>query len=151
MEVAKLLDIIDEYHVTWELCVSLLPLSILFVCMLCTGFFSLSLCSVPIVTVFKNLTNIIIVTGDVWIFNERISTVAMGAVAAMSLGALMLGFNDMDFNIKGYIWMTLHIISTAGMYICVHMCICVYIWMFISMGMCVYIYLYIHLYTANYI
>ncbi len=47
-----------------------LPLNLIFVGMLVTSFLSLVFVSVPMFTVFKNLTNIIAVAGDWYLFNE---------------------------------------------------------------------------------
>ena len=45
-----------------------LPVNMLFCAMLMTGFLSLKALAVPMVTIFKNLTNVVILTGD-WYFH----------------------------------------------------------------------------------
>ena len=45
-----------------------LPVNLLFCAMLMTGFLSLKALAVPMVTIFKNLTNVVILTGD-WYFH----------------------------------------------------------------------------------
>jgi hypothetical protein len=49
----------------------MVPLNLIFIGMLLSGFLSLVFVSVPIVTVFKNLTNLATVTGDWYFFKER--------------------------------------------------------------------------------
>ena len=45
-----------------------LPVNLLFCAMLMTGFLSLKALAVPMVTIFKNLTNVVILAGD-WYFH----------------------------------------------------------------------------------
>lgn len=71
VECAKMLKIVDYPAFSLKTAKSWLPLNILFIGMLVTGFLSLVYVSVPIVTVFKNLSNLATVTGDSYIFGER--------------------------------------------------------------------------------
>lgn len=48
-----------------------LPVNILFLAMLFTGFLSLVYSSLPIVTIFKNMTNLFTVAGDYYFFGEK--------------------------------------------------------------------------------
>lgn len=52
----------------WAVALDWLPVNLLFIGMLMTGFLSLKALAVPMVTIFKNLTNIVILTGD-WYFH----------------------------------------------------------------------------------
>ena len=71
VEGAKILKIVEYPAFSFKTAKSWLPLNILFIGMLVTGFLSLVYVSVPIVTVFKNLSNLATVTGDIYIFGER--------------------------------------------------------------------------------
>lgn len=71
VEGAKMFKIVEYPAFSWKTAKSWLPLNILFIGMLVTGFLSLVYVSVPIVTVFKNLSNLVTVTGDCYIFGER--------------------------------------------------------------------------------
>ncbi len=51
-----------------------LPVNLLFCAMLMTGFLSLKALAVPMVTIFKNLTNVVILTGDWYFHGATIST-----------------------------------------------------------------------------
>lgn len=48
-----------------------LPVNILFIGMLCSSFVCYIYLSVPIITIFKNLTNLATVAGDWYFFNEK--------------------------------------------------------------------------------
>ena len=52
----------------WSVALDWLPVNLLFIGMLMTGFLSLKALAVPMVTIFKNLTNIVILFGD-WYFH----------------------------------------------------------------------------------
>jgi hypothetical protein len=71
VESAKLLKIVEYPRFNWKTARAWLPLNLLFIGMLITGFLSLVYVSVPMVTVFKNLTNLVTVTGDYLIFGEE--------------------------------------------------------------------------------
>jgi hypothetical protein len=71
VEGAKFFKIVDYPAFSMKTAKAWLPLNLLFIGMLVTGFLSLVYVSVPIVTVFKNLSNLVTVTGDCYIFGER--------------------------------------------------------------------------------
>lgn len=71
VEIARLAKFIDYPSFNWTHAKSMLPLNIIFIGMLFSGFLSLVYVSVPIVTVFKNLTNIATVAGDWYFFKEK--------------------------------------------------------------------------------
>jgi GDP-mannose transporter len=71
VEGAKLFKIVEYPNFNWKVARAWLPLNLLFIGMLITGFLSLVYVSVPMVTVFKNLTNLVTVTGDFLIFREE--------------------------------------------------------------------------------
>ena len=48
-----------------------LPVNLLFIGMLCSGFICFVYVSVPMITIFKNLTNLVTVAGDWYLFNEK--------------------------------------------------------------------------------
>ena len=69
-----------------DVAIDWLPVNLLFIAMLMTGFFSLKALAVPMVTIFKNLTNVAILAGD-WsaphsLFPGRLSATNTYAAAA---------------------------------------------------------------------
>lgn len=49
------------------------------------------------VTVFKSLTNLIIVTGDYFWHNQNVSTLILTSLAVMTGGAFLASWNDLEF------------------------------------------------------
>lgn len=70
VEGARFFKIVEYASFNLKTALAWLPLNILFICMLCSGFFALIYVSVPMVTIFKNLTNLVTVWGDYYFFGE---------------------------------------------------------------------------------
>ena len=71
-----------------DVAIDWLPVNLLFIAMLMTGFFSLKALAVPMVTIFKNLTNVAILAGD-WsaprsLFPGHLSTTNTYAAAPLT-------------------------------------------------------------------
>jgi GDP-mannose transporter len=71
VECARLLKVVEYPLFNFRTAKSWLPVNLLFIGMLCSGFMSLVYVSVPMVTIFKNLTNLITVWGDWYLFGEK--------------------------------------------------------------------------------
>jgi hypothetical protein len=71
VEAARLTKLIEYPSFNIQQAKPMIPLNALFIGMLLSGFLSLVYVSVPIVTVFKNLTNLATVAGDWYFFNEK--------------------------------------------------------------------------------
>lgn len=71
VESARLLNIVEYPTFSWKTAKQWLPVNLFFISMLVTGFLSLVYVSVPMVTIFKNLTNLVTVFGDWYLFNEE--------------------------------------------------------------------------------
>lgn len=91
-----------------------MPVNVFFVLMLVTGFMSLKYVHVPMVTIFKNLTNILIVAGDWYFYKEPVTGLIVSSFLIMLLGALLAAVNDIEFSAVGYFWMSLNCIFTAA-------------------------------------
>lgn len=114
VEVAKAYKFVDYPAFDMKTARAWLPLNILFVSMLCTGFLSLVYNNVPMVTVCKNLANFFTILGDFWFFGEKVSQLTLSSVAVMTSGAIFAGFNDLGFSFVGYMWMLLNCMTTSG-------------------------------------
>jgi drug/metabolite transporter (DMT)-like permease len=75
---------------------------------------SLQYLSVPLVTIFKNVTNIIILVGDWYFFKQPTSAPIVLSLLLMLAGAVMAGFADIAFSAVGYTWMALNCLATAS-------------------------------------
>ena len=114
VEGAKMMRWVEYSAFQVDIAKKWLPCNILFVSMLCTGFMALRFVSVPMVTIFKNMSNLITVTGDYLIFGQPISWLTIISVLIMVLGAVMSAFNDIEFDSYGYFWMVANCICTAS-------------------------------------
>eukprot|EP00586_Coscinodiscus_wailesii_P003851 CAMPEP_0172482466 /NCGR_PEP_ID=MMETSP1066-20121228/8888_1 /TAXON_ID=671091 /ORGANISM="Coscinodiscus wailesii, Strain CCMP2513" /LENGTH=353 /DNA_ID=CAMNT_0013245603 /DNA_START=131 /DNA_END=1192 /DNA_ORIENTATION=+ len=90
------------------------PVNILFCFMLFTGMASLQHNTVPLVTVFKNITNIFIAAGEYYLFNKPAEFLVMVAFGIMLGGAIAAAWNDIYITGIGLFWMIGNCFSTAG-------------------------------------
>ena len=113
-EGAKFLKIIDYAPFNLAVARQWLPLNLIFIGMLCSGFLALTYVSVPMVTVTKNCANLITVFGDAFIFKEYTPPLTVISVLLMTLAAIMASFNDLEFNAMGYIWLVVNCLCTSS-------------------------------------
>jgi GDP-mannose transporter len=98
----------------WKIAKAWLPLNVLFIGMLCTGFLSLVHNNVPMVTVCKNLTNVVTIAGDAFFFGEKVTSLTVLSIFIMVLGAVLAGAHDLEFSVTGYLYMGLNCFFTSG-------------------------------------
>jgi GDP-mannose transporter len=82
--------------------------------MLFTGMASLQHNSVPMVTIFKNITNIVVTVGDYYCFGTKAGGMVILAFAVMLSGAVAAAWNDIEMSTLGVFWMAMNCVSTAG-------------------------------------
>eukprot|EP00591_Stephanopyxis_turris_P017140 CAMPEP_0195540066 /NCGR_PEP_ID=MMETSP0794_2-20130614/50383_1 /TAXON_ID=515487 /ORGANISM="Stephanopyxis turris, Strain CCMP 815" /LENGTH=259 /DNA_ID=CAMNT_0040674127 /DNA_START=714 /DNA_END=1493 /DNA_ORIENTATION=- len=82
--------------------------------MLFTGMASLQHNTVPMVTVFKNITNIAIAAGDYHYFRTPMEGLVKLSFMIMLLGACFAAMNDVEITFAGIFWMVTNCMSTAG-------------------------------------
>ena len=90
------------------------PVNVLFCFMLFSGMAALEHNSVPMVTIYKNITNIIVTAGDYYIFKTTTETLVLVAFGIMLSGAVAAAWNDMFTTMQGLFWMTMNCFTTAG-------------------------------------
>jgi len=90
------------------------PVNILFCGMLFTGMASLQYNSVPMVTVFKNITNIMTTVGDCIIYGASVELLVIAAFGIMLAGAVMAARNDAEITQTGLLWMLANCVCTSG-------------------------------------
>jgi len=112
--VAKQSGLVEYPNFNLNTAKSWLPLNVFFIGMLFSGFISLVYVSVPMVTITKNLANIITVLGEYYLFGEPLSFLTLLSVAIMVIGAVLAGANDLEFNFYGYVWMAINCVFTSG-------------------------------------
>mmetsp|Transcript_239 Transcript_239/g.532 ORF Transcript_239/g.532 Transcript_239/m.532 type:complete len:375 (-) Transcript_239:1234-2358(-) len=90
------------------------PVNIFFCAMLFTGMASLQYNSVPMVTIFKNVSNITTSIGDYYFFGNKPENLVIVAFGIMLLGAIAAASNDISVTPVGLLWMALNCLSSSG-------------------------------------
>lgn len=86
----------------------------MFAAMLFTGSKTIAYLTIPVLTVFKNTTNLLIAWGDWYFFGQYISLGVIGSFALMVVGSVLSGLTDMQYNATGYLWMAANVLSQVG-------------------------------------
>lgn len=95
------------------------PIAFLLVGMIYTSSRALEYLAIPVYTIFKNLTIILIAYGEVLWFGGKVTNMALGAFLLMVLSSVIACYGDTDsatggFNMNaGYFWMAANCFSSA--------------------------------------
>ncbi|KAG9139299.1 hypothetical protein Leryth_011293 [Lithospermum erythrorhizon] len=106
--------IISTEPFTWRLVKVWLPVNFIFVGMLITSMFSLKYINVAMVTVLKNVTNVITAVGEMYLFNKHHDNRVWTALFLMIVSAICGGITDLSFNAVGYTWQIINCFLTAS-------------------------------------
>lgn len=79
------------------------PLNIIFCIMLLSNTYALWYISVPMITVIKSFSTVLIGLGDALFFGQPASTGVYASMVIMVVSSVVAGFNDLSFNLYGYI------------------------------------------------
>ncbi|GER39365.1 GDP-mannose transporter [Striga asiatica] len=110
----SLLGIVTTEPLTWRLIKVWIPVNIIFVGMLVTSMFSLKYINVAMVTVLKNVTNVITAVGEMYLFNKHHDNRVWAALFLMIISAISGGFTDLAFHAVGYAWQFVNCFLTAS-------------------------------------
>ncbi|KAF9598798.1 hypothetical protein IFM89_031466 [Coptis chinensis] len=110
----RLFGVVSTEKLTWKLIRVWLPVNIIFVGMLVTGMYSLKYINIAMVTVLKNMTNIITAIGELYIFKKHQSQKVWTAMFFMIISAVSGGITDLSFDAVGYSWQIMNCILTAS-------------------------------------
>ncbi|KAK6922816.1 hypothetical protein RJ641_011120, partial [Dillenia turbinata] len=91
-----------------------LPVNVIFVGMLVTSMFSLKYINVAMVTVLKNVTNVITAVGEMYLFNKYHDNRVWAALFLMIISAISGGITDLSFHAVGYMWQIVNCFLTAS-------------------------------------
>ncbi|GAB5362847.1 hypothetical protein AAMO2058_000833900 [Amorphochlora amoebiformis] len=100
-------------------CLLWLPVNVIFLLMLFSGFKTLQLVTVSFVSICKNVTNVFTTTGDYMLFGEPISFNVIIALFLMIIAAFMGASDEFTdttgaINIPAAAWMTINCMSTSA-------------------------------------
>ncbi|KAK1310300.1 GDP-mannose transporter GONST1 [Acorus calamus] len=101
-------SIISTEPLTWRLIKVWLPVNVIFVGMLITSMFSLKYINVAMVTVLKNVTNVITAIGEMYLFSKQHERKVWAALFLMIISAVSGGITDLSFHAVGYGWQILN-------------------------------------------
>ncbi|KAH7848682.1 hypothetical protein Vadar_006072 [Vaccinium darrowii] len=99
---------------TWRLIKVWFPVNVIFVGMLVTSMFSLKYINVAMVTVLKNVTNVITAVGEMYLFSKHHDNKVWAALFLMIISAISGGITDLSFHAVGYTWQLINCFLTAS-------------------------------------
>ncbi|KAL6659590.1 hypothetical protein ACP70R_003630 [Stipagrostis hirtigluma subsp. patula] len=99
---------------TWKLIKVWLPVNIIFVGMLITSMLSLKYINVAMLTILKNVANVLTASGETYFFKKQHGTQVWIALILMIISAFAGGITDLSFHAVGYAWQTLNCFLTAS-------------------------------------
>ncbi|KAM7276519.1 hypothetical protein ACFE04_018385 [Oxalis oulophora] len=108
------LGVVKTEPLTWRLVKVWLPVNFIFVGMLVTSMFSLKYINVAMVTVLKNVTNVITAVGEMYLFHKHHDNRVWAALFLMIVSAVSGGITDLSFNAVGYTWQIANCFLTAS-------------------------------------
>ncbi|KDP39053.1 hypothetical protein JCGZ_00810 [Jatropha curcas] len=114
VSVLSFLGIISTEPLTWRLIKVWLPVNVIFVGMLVTSMFSLKYINVAMVTVLKNVTNVITALGEMYLFSKHHDSRVWTALFLMIVSAISGGITDLSFHAIGYTWQFINCFLTAS-------------------------------------
>ncbi|CAM6084709.1 unnamed protein product [Calypogeia fissa] len=106
--------VITTEPITWRLVKVWFPVNFLFVGMLVTSIFSLRLMNVAMVTILKNVTNLITAVGEIYFFGKRHNSRVWLSLILMVVSAFSGGVTDLSFQRHGYAWQVVNCFCTAA-------------------------------------
>uniref|UniRef100_A0A061S7F4 GDP-mannose transporter n=1 Tax=Tetraselmis sp. GSL018 TaxID=582737 RepID=A0A061S7F4_9CHLO len=106
--------LISVEPLSWRVIRVWLPANLLFVAMVWTSFYALKSLNVAMVTVLKNLTNLITICGDIWFNGKRYPAGVWLTLFLMTASAVAGASTDLTFNLRGYLWQLLNCLVTAS-------------------------------------
>lgn len=114
VSILSFLGVIQTEPLTWRLVKVWLPVNVIFVGMLITSMFSLKYINVAMVTVLKNVTNVITALGEMYLFSKHHDSRVWAALFLMIISAISGGVTDISFHAIGYAWQLVNCFLTAS-------------------------------------
>lgn len=90
------------------------PLAIFWCLNVLSGIFTLQYMSIPMFSTLRRLTTLIVLIGEHVLLRKYATRPVWVAVIIMTLGALIAGISDLDFNPVGYMCVTVNNLCTAA-------------------------------------
>ncbi|VAI76502.1 unnamed protein product [Triticum turgidum subsp. durum] len=110
----SLSGVIPTEPLTWKLIKVWLPVNIIFVGMLITSMFSLKYINVAMLTILKNVANVLTASGETYFFKKQHDRQVWISLMLMIISAIAGGITDLSFHAVGYTWQILNCFLTAS-------------------------------------
>ncbi|XP_052185703.1 GDP-mannose transporter GONST2-like isoform X1 [Diospyros lotus] len=98
----------------WKLIKVWIPVNVIFIGMLVSGMYSLKYINIAMVTILKNVTNILTAIGEFYIFRKHQNQKVWTSMFLMIISAITGGITDLSFDGVGYAWQIVNCILTAS-------------------------------------
>eukprot|EP00210_Caulerpa_lentillifera_P008484 g8093.t1 len=108
------LKLLKREPLEWKVVSLWWPVNLIFVGMIGSSFYALQTLQVPMLTLLKNLTNLLTICGDMYFFGSRFSIGVWSSLGLMTLSAFVGSVTDLSFNSIGYSWQIVNCAFTAG-------------------------------------
>ncbi|OAY57751.1 GDP-mannose transporter GONST2 [Manihot esculenta] len=106
--------VVSVQKLNWKLIKVWIPVNAIFVGMLVSGMYSLKYINIAMVTILKNMTNIMTAIGELYIFRKHQNQKVWAAMILMIISAITGGITDLSFDATGYAWQLMNCILTAS-------------------------------------
>jgi GDP-mannose transporter len=97
----------------WRKVRTWVPLNLLFLFMLVSGFYSLKYLSVPMVLVFKNSNNVLVTFGDWMLFQQAVTPLVVLSLVLLIFASALAAAEDLEFSLKGYVWSLFNMLAST--------------------------------------
>ncbi|XP_061373426.1 GDP-mannose transporter GONST2-like [Gastrolobium bilobum] len=105
---------ISVERLNWRLVRVWIPVNVIFIGMLVSGMYSLKYINIAMVTILKNVTNILTAIGELYLFRKRQNPKVWTAMFVMIISAVTGGITDLSFDAVGYAWQIINCVLTAS-------------------------------------
>lgn len=112
--VLGLCGVVSVERLNWKLIRVWIPVNIIFIGMLVSSMYSLRYINIAMVTILKNVTNIMTAIGELYIYRKHQNQKVWIAMFLMIISAISGGITDLSFDSVGYAWQFLNCILTAS-------------------------------------
>ncbi|XP_050239196.1 GDP-mannose transporter GONST2-like isoform X1 [Quercus robur] len=106
--------VVSVEKLNWKLIRVWIPVNVIFIGMLVSGMYSLKYINIAMVTILKNMTNILTAIGELYIFRKHQNQKVWTAMFLMIISAVSGGITDLSFDAVGYAWQIMNCILTAS-------------------------------------
>ena len=98
----------------WGLARVMTPVTLFFAAMLWTSSRALRHCSVPVITISKNLAVALVTVYEYAAYSQPISWGILLSLLCMLAGSVVAAVGDLEFSLVGYSWLLLNIVFTVA-------------------------------------